>query len=139
VKLCCTLIVAGIGVAGCGDSEADETRRFLQIAEGLDVDATPEARRGGIEELRRLSLSNAGLRTTRDTCIQGHEALLAAERLTAGARTDLEALERSENPRPDTTIAKAIADSNTALERAQQLVPACNQAISRLVLQHRPR
>jgi hypothetical protein len=133
--------------AGCSDAERNEAKLFLDRVEPMEGDGhtpTPAA----VTALGRLAFSSDRVRAVRDACVTMYEAVIEAEALHAEARRRVEALERvraaardggTVDPSEPRAIEDAIRQSTTAVERARQARPACQDGIAGLRANYRER
>ena len=133
--------VVGVVALGCGDREDNEARLFLDRVARVHIDAPTAERRRHLEALEAVSLSTESLAALRDTCVQGHAALIEAEEEQAGARERLDELAGSDPdaqlpPEQAREIAEAIERSGAAIERARGKLSECQQGVADLEREH---
>lgn len=133
--------VVGSVVLGCGDREDNEARLLLDRAARVHIDAPTEERRRHLEALEAVALSTEALDALRDTCVEGHSALIEAEEAQAGARRQLDELAGDDPdaqlpPEQAREIAQAIERSGAAIERARDKLSECRDGIADLEREH---
>ncbi|MCS6799029.1 MAG: hypothetical protein NZ898_10955 [Myxococcota bacterium] len=136
--LCDLRIVGGLAVVlmglGCGKSRDEQARLLVETARRIDPDAPPSERRSAVERLRALPLAEPALAEVRETCVQGHDALLEAESQQDRARRLLEVLERGggSGAAGGSQVRQALDASEAALGRARPLLERCQSRLARL-------
>lgn len=135
------LVVACLLLLGCGDREENEARLFLDRVARVHIDAPPAERRRHIEALEAIALRTESLDGLRDTCVEGHTALVEAEEEQAAARERLESLAGDDpdariDPAQAQEIAGAIERSSAAIERARGKLTECQEGTRALEREH---
>jgi hypothetical protein len=116
-------------LAGCGPDASTEARMFLDRLDGVDLDDPVAERQRRVTSLANLPLADATVKRARDVCVEAHRSLLEAEELHSNARVTL-ARHENAGDIPVTEqqrIERDIANSNTALTRARDLMGRCER------------
>lgn len=138
--LAASISLVGV-LAGCGDREENEARIFLDRVERVHIDAPPAARRRQIEALESISIQTESIAQLRETCVEGHTALVEAEEAQASAQQRLDELAGDDpdariDPAQAREIADAIERSSDAIERARGKLTDCQQGTADLERKH---
>lgn len=136
-----SVALVGLLSAGCEDRRDNEERLLLDRASRVDHEAPEPIRAQQIQDLATVVLQTEDLVALRDTCVEGHRALLEAETEQARAGRELAALSDGD-PEAQIPIEKArsveqaIRASNDALGRARELLRHCQDELSALRHRH---
>jgi hypothetical protein len=117
-------------VAGCqGSADEQRTRTLARIDALRDATSVPlEHRLGLLVALEALKTDAADATAARDACLEAYRPLLAAQELEANATGAM-----ASGKKVDTiAVARQLDDATRLLERSRELMPACDQAASRL-------
>lgn len=127
--------------AGCSDRRENEERLLLDRAERVDHAAPAVLRAQQITDLEGVVLQTEELVAVRDTCVEGHRALLRAEQEQERAGRELASLSGGDDQariplEKAREVEEAIRASGDALGRARDLLRRCQDELSALRHRH---
>lgn len=132
--------MVAVAVAGCDDGEErrnDEVALLVDTVHSIHHDAPVQVRTDLIDNLDQLTLTDDSLREVRQTCVEGHRALLTAEEQQHEATLALAAATDGDGdaPIPATKamqIEASIRRSQDAVREAGELLTRCQDEVTDL-------
>jgi hypothetical protein len=139
MRLLAISTVLWLAACACDDTQTrNEAMLFIDRFEDIDVDDPLEERRAAIDGVRNLALTDPTVVAARDQCVSAYGALIEAEDQHDLARHMLVSTflpDGGEMPVPPELadqINAAIAHSDEAIARTQELMPRCTRAVGQL-------
>lgn len=131
------VLLAAMGSTACSDRQENEARLFLGRAELISIDAPIAERRQLLDNLEGLDLTQEAVVSVRQSCIEGHRALIEAEEAQNEATIALGGLTGGRDdvrvPADDAARIEAmISRSSEAIVRSRELLQGCEDGKQRL-------
>lgn len=133
-----TSIVALVfGLYACQTEVRQQATKLVAIGQAIDPALPPEMRQPHVHAMAKLPLSDKALISTRDLCVQAHQALVDAELSHKRAMNMVATQGHSELTAVQAQrLEKEISSSNAQLTKAKDKLPGCEDQLRQLRIKY---